>query len=198
MTALWIVLGVIAVLAGLMVLPIRVSVNYEKEECKVCLRYGLIFYRFSPEKREKPAKKQKKEKPKPEKAEGGAVERITAQIRHYLDLVRLLWRLAPPVRRTLVIDRLRLRITWGSDDPADQAQHYGQAWALLGTATAALENIFTIKKRDIQALFGEETEFSGQICLHVTLLGLLRVLICYLKNRPKAEEPQPDAKGESL
>ncbi len=186
MTALWIVLGVLAVLAGLMVLPIRVSVNYEKEECAVHLRYGLIFYRFSPEKREKPAKKQKEEKPKPEKAEGSAMERISSQVHHYLDLVRLLWSLVAPVRRTLVIDRLRLRITCGSDDPADQAQRYGQAWALLGAATAALENIFTIKKRDIQALFGEETEFLGQIRLHVTLWGLLRVLICYLKNRPKA------------
>lgn len=47
------------------------------------------------------------------------------------------------------IDRLILHLTWGEEDPADAAIHYGEAWAVLEGLLAVIETGFTVKEKEL-------------------------------------------------
>jgi hypothetical protein len=60
--------------------------------------------------------------------------------------------------------------------------NYGKAWAALGNLWPKIDDLLTIKKRDIQIqcdFEGEETVVNARLDLTITLARALGLLICY-------------------
>lgn len=153
MTALWIVLGVLAAIILLLQIPVRARAEYDGDLrvwlCVLFLRVKLLPRTEKPkkEKKEKPPKAE--EKPKEEKPKRKLAPSTL------LDYAKLGAELLGDLRRKIRIYDLTVRATFGGKDAADAALNYGRAWAAIGAVTPLLERTFRIKKRDLSAQYDE-------------------------------------------
>ena len=98
------------------------------------------------------AEKQKKpQKPKKKLTPGGALTLAQELLPIGLEAGRR-------TKERIQIDRLILHLTWGEEDPADAAIHYGQAWAVLEGLLAVLEGQFTVKEKELSV----DVDFVGE------------------------------------
>ncbi len=195
----WIVL---AVLVGLAILPLGVSVVYDEDGPVVRVIAGLIRLKVFPaKKKKKKPKKEKKAKPQPEQPpvepepqQPAAVrqpklvpeapqEKSGGSVLDFLPLVKLgLSFLGDFFGRKLRVNYLVLKITLAGGDPCDLAVNYGRAWAALGNLWPRLERMLVIKKRDvnIQCDFeGDKTTILARLDISITLGRLLGLAVCY-------------------
>ena len=161
MKALIIILAVLTVIAWI---PIKCCASY-LGTAQVDIKVGPIRFAVYP------GKKKKKNAPKVkiEKAEKKPKQETPAQEKksfsldnaaQYMPLAQTALQTVGRLFRSIAV-RVKLHVTYGAEDPADAAVHYGQARAIIGTITPILEKTFHIKKRDMQAVFDpEETGFS--------------------------------------
>ncbi|MBR6311891.1 MAG: DUF2953 domain-containing protein [Oscillospiraceae bacterium] len=153
MTALWIILGIIAFIALLMLLRAGVKAEIAEGGTTVDIKYGPFRFRIIPAKKgkkRKAGKNKEEEEKKPKK--GASAGRV-------LEIVRLVSDALGRLRRKLTIDRLELSVVYGSEDAAGTAVAYGAASAVMGTIVPLIENSFKLKKRDfsITPVFDRKT-----------------------------------------
>jgi hypothetical protein len=224
----WILLGI---LVGILILPLGVSVAYDAEGVRLWIKAGFLrFLVFPLKKKEKktkqetpvqePQKEAREEAspvPAPEKPEtsgktpskknakkpgedtpGGSLLDFLPLAKLALDMVGELF------GRTLHIDVLYLKLTMGGEDPCDLAVNYGKACTALGNLWPRLEELLTIKKRDIQLQCDFEAAVSrinARVDLSITLGRVLGLLIGYgvkiawgwfkiINNRKKAAQAE--------
>lgn len=188
----WIALAVVVLLA---LLPVGVDVRYDAAGPLARLLAGPVkvtLYPRQEKKKKKPGKqKQTKETPPqtaPEPTPKGG------SWKDFLPLVKTALAFLGDLRRKLRIDRLECDLILGGTDPAKLAMGYGRAWGAMGSLLAALEQTFTIRKRDVEVqcdFTSPETRviFRAQITITVgRLLALgvrygLRALKDYLTLR---------------
>lgn len=162
MSALMIVLAVIVLIAWL---PLGCAASYDGSP-RIDVRVGPVRFTVVPGKdKPKKKKKPKKEKPKKEtKAKETAGEKkekkkITlSQIRQFIPMVQTALRAVRRLLKAIAFTTLKVHVTYGAEDPADTGIRYGQAWAIIGAVTPVLENTFTVKKRDLQAIYDPDAE----------------------------------------
>ena len=198
----WIALGI---LMGILILPLGVSVFYDAAGVRVRAIAGLIrFTVFPMKKKEKKPEKEKapeqkkeevkqkkseKSSPKTEKAppvkkkEQPKKEAPGGSLLDFLPLAKLALKMVGELfGKTLHIDVLYVKLTMAGGDPCDLAVNYGKAWAALGNLWPKIDDLLTIKKRDIQIqcdFEGEETVVNARVDLTITLARVLGLLICY-------------------
>ena len=198
----WIALGI---LMGILILPLGVSVFYDAAGVRVRVIAGLIrFTVFPMKKKEKKPEKEKapeqkkeevkqkkseKSSPKTEKAppvkkkEQPKKEAPGGSLLDFLPLAKLALKMVGELfGKTLHIDVLYVKLTMAGGDPCDLAVNYGKAWAALGNLWPKIDDLLTIKKRDIQIqcdFEGEETVVNARVDLTITLARVLGLLICY-------------------
>lgn len=192
----WLVtLGILILLA---ILPLGVSVKYNAEGPLVRLILGPVKLTVFPrKKKEKPDKKEKVPKEKPQKKAEPKVKQIGAEkpaqpekteekkeqggsLLDFLPLVKELFRFLGDFRRKLRLDVLELKLILAGDDPCDLAVNYGRAWAAVGNLMPKLEQWFVIKKRDVEVecdFTAEETKVIARLDLTITL-GRLVAAVC--------------------
>jgi hypothetical protein len=123
----------------------------------------------------KPAAARKKSKPSQETPGGSLLD--------FLPLAKLALKMVGELfGKTLHIDVLYLKLTMAGDDPCDLAVNYGKAWAALGNLWPKLDDLLTIKKRDVQIqcdFEGCETLVNARVDLTITLARLLGLLLGY-------------------
>ena len=76
------------------------------------------------------------------------------------------------LRRKLRVEVLVLHVTLDGSDPAKAAILYGRAWALIGMLSPKLEQLFVIKKRDIQPVLDyneKEMKVDAHLALTITI-----------------------------
>ncbi len=152
----------------------------------------------------KPAAARKKSKPSQETPGGSLLD--------FLPIAKLALKMVGELfGKTLHIDVLYLKLTMAGDDPCDLAVNYGKAWAALGNLWPKLDDLLTIKKRDIQIqcdFEGCETLVNARVDLTITLARLLGLLLGYgarmawtllkiLSNRKKAAQAGKNAVKKS-
>ncbi len=130
---------------------VGVEVQYSRDGLGIRARLGWIRLKLFPrakktDKADREEKPRKREKEKPaEPAEEKKESTLGGPVALARELLPLALEAAGQLRRKLVVDRLELRLTVGSDDPGDAALLYGQANAVLGALWQPLTESFHVK-----------------------------------------------------
>ena len=175
----WVVFGiVIAVFVLIGCIPVGVDARYMENELSLRLKIGLLKMQILPAKPKKAAPKKEKKaakkaaaSQKPEKPKKKALmPKLT--LSDILALVNLACDTLGDLRRKLRVEVLTLHVVLGGDDPAKVAMQYGSAWAVIGMLNPKLDQLFVIKKRDIQPILDyneKEMSISAQLALTITI-----------------------------
>lgn len=207
MLALWIILGIIALFALLLALPLKIALDYTPEEgLQYRLKYWLIPLMDS---RKEPAEEKapKSVSPKKEKGSGNAAKALLsflglkdissasnakkaldekgliAMLEGVLSAVKELLRRCGKLVKSGVFRRFDLRIVVGKDDPADAAQAYGAVCAAAYPLLTLLQSWmkFRSPQVDIHCDFSSEqtlAEFHGLLAYRpLHFLGFLGGLL---------------------
>ena len=194
MTWWMLLLLIFAVLFLIGCIPVGVDAAYQSGSVLLSAKIGVLKLQLLPQKPKKAAKPKKELKPKSKKA--GKTDMLTPSepspkkakffslpggFDGILQLASLACRVLGDLRRKLRVEELMLHLTLASDDPADAALHYGQAWAAIGMLTPMLERLFVIKKRDICPILDYNKE-QMSVDVHLILtITIGRVLALGLK-----------------
>lgn len=148
---IWLI--ILAILILLCLIPLGVRAVYNSDGFRLWLLIGPVKIILFPKKKkeekqeEKPKKTAKTQKkpaqPKEEKKDGGS-------LRDFLPLLDVAKGLLGSFFRKIRIRRLEVKLTLAADDPCDLAVNYGRTWAATGSIIPVLEELFVIKKRDVQ------------------------------------------------
>lgn len=173
----------LAVAALLAILPLGVSIAYDEEGPRAKVIAGPAKVQVYPVKKDpdKPPKpkKEKKQKTK-DSAKKGASGKKGGPISDFYPFVTLVLEFLSDFRNKLRVDMLQLKITLAGGDPADLAMNYGKAWAAVGNLWPRLEELFVIKKRDVEVLCdfeGGSTTVIARLDLTITLGRLLSMAV---------------------
>ncbi len=224
----WIALGIFV---GLLILPLGVSVFYDAAGVRLRVIAGFIRFTIFPakkkekkpkkekaskKKKEEPAQeesqqepkktKKKSEKPKDDsKKKKPKEEAPGGSLLDFIPLVKIALKCVGDLfTKTLHIDVLYLKLTMAGGDPCDLATNYGKAWEALGILWPKIDDVMTIKKRDIQIqcdFEGSETLVNARVDITITLARIFGLVFGYgarllwgylkiMKNRKKAAEAE--------
>ena len=180
----WLItLGILTLLA---ILPLGVSVIYNEGGPLVRLIAGPVRLTLFPTKKKDKKEKAKKEKPKKEGKAGGQKQKEPSKkggsFTDFLPLVQLALQFLGDFRRKLRVKRLELKLIMAGGDPCDLALNYGKAWAAVGNLMPHLENLFVIKKRDVEVecdFTANDTLIFLRLDITITLGRLLALVVVY-------------------
>ena len=177
----WAIFGIVlAVFVLIGCIPVGVDARYLENELSLRLKIGFLKMQVLPA-------KPKKKKAAPKKGKNAAKQAAASEkpaapkkkvsmpkltLADILELVDLACDTLGNLRRKLRVEVLTLHVVLGGDDPAKAAMQYGSAWAVIGMLDPKLDQLFVIKKRDIQPFFDyNETEMkiSAQLALTITI-----------------------------
>lgn len=151
MTALWIVLALLALLTLLNLLRVGVSAGYEAQAFSVSARVGPLTIPVWPRPPAEEPKKPKKEKPPKEpKAPQEQTKEKELDFDTILALAKLALKAAGSFRRKLTVELFRLVFVAGSSDPYDTAMQSAYVQAALGGLRPLAERALHIQERDVQ------------------------------------------------
>lgn len=178
-----IVLGILLLLA---LLPLGISLGYGSEGASVTVWVGPAHYRLYPgkKKRKKPETEQEpqKESAKASQSTGGEKKTGGGSLTDFLPLVKTGLDMLCDLRRKIRVKELYLRWILASSDPADLAIHYGRAWAALGNLMPRLEQLFIIRKRDVEVecdFTASESKCVARLDVTITLGRALFLVVVY-------------------
>ena len=175
----WCVLGIIAAVFVLIgCIPVGVDARYHENALALRLKIGFFTMQVLPAKPKKKKAAPKKEKSAPKNAAAKPAKpkkqfqmpKLTLQ--DILALADLACDTLGNLRRKLRVEVLVLHVTLGGSDPAKAAILYGRAWALIGMLNPKLEQLFVIKKRDIQPVLDyneKEMKVDAHLALTITI-----------------------------
>lgn len=201
-------LGILTLLA---IMPLGVSVRYDQDGAVVKVIAGPIKITLFPRpKKHKNTKKddtdktttkaatqpkqeaQPEESVKPEqtaepehlpaKKETKPAAKKGGPITDFLPLVKIALDMLGAFRRRLRVNMLELKLVMAADDPCDLAVNYGRAWAAVGNLMPRLEQVFAIKKRNIDVQCDFETNktlLTARLDLTITLGRILATVVVY-------------------
>ena len=191
----WLIaLGILALLAGM---PLGVSVCYDSAGVLVKVIAGFLRIQVVPSKSKSGEKDQKEKYTKSGATEKKTVKQTNAQktepaeespvkkggsAMDFMPLVQLALEFLGTFTRKLRINRMELRIVLAGDDPCDLAVNYGKAWTALGNLWPCLEEVFVLRKRDVEVqcdFEGTQTLVTARVDISITLGRLLSLLVCY-------------------
>ena len=191
----WLIaLGILVLLA---ILPLGVSAAYDSDGPLVKIIVGPVRLQVFPARKKTDPKENKKEKVKEEKSSGKPgkaakpkeeppTEKVEKKkggsILDFMPLVRTALDFLGEFTRKLRVNHLELNLVMAGDDPCDLATNYGKAWTALGNLWPRLEEIFAIKKRqvEIQCDFeASQTLVTARLDISITLGRLLSLVVCY-------------------
>lgn len=151
MTALWIVLALLALLTLLNLLRVGVSAGYEAQAFSVSARVGPLTIPVWPRPPAEEPKKPKKEKPPKEpKAPQEQTKEKELDFDTVLALAKLALKAAGSFRRKLTVELFRLVFVAGSSDPYETAMQSAYVQAALGGLRPLAERALNIQERDVQ------------------------------------------------
>ncbi len=186
----------LAVIVVLAILPLGASVKYDSSGVLVRILAGPVGITVLPAKKKDKPKKEKPKKEKPRKAavkqekpadplampEKPREQTKGGPITDFIPLLRVALDCLGDFPRTLRLNVLEVKVILAGDDPCDLATNYGRIWAAIGSLWPRLEEIFVIKKRDINVecdFTADETLIIARLDLTLTLGRLISWLTRY-------------------
>lgn len=200
MTALIIILSILAVIAFLLFLNVNIYIDYRNDKLKVWLRYFFIKINLYPAKEKKKPKKSKKtddkkskkekttQTEKDEKKEGvfssiaknGGVSGVIDVLTQILDLVKSF---SSSTIKHLRIKKLWLNLTVGGEDAASTALNFGYACSAVYPLLGALSGLIVfLKTPDISITTDydkKETTAELLLCFRMRLGLIIGIILKY-------------------
>lgn len=188
MTGWLIALGILVCIA---ILPVGISLMYHEDGLILSALLGLVriklFPRSSPKtEKEKPIKpaKSNSRKTKPTKVvkEKKPKENKGGKITDFLPLLDIGLNFLGSFRRKLRVKRLELNLIMAGGDPSNLAVNYGKAWAAVGNLMPLLEQVFVIKKRNVQVqcdFVSDATRIHARLDITITIGRLIGLVVKY-------------------
>ena len=193
----WLITG--GVLFLLAVLPLGVKIAYDSDGLTLKVVLGPIKLTLLPKpkklskERKKVSSKPKQEEvqkqqeilpdpPQPPKTEKPKEKKKGGSLTDFLPLVKVALDFLGDFRRKLRLNDLYLRLVLASSDPCDLAVNYGKTLAAVGNLMPVLEQVFVIKKRDVEVgcdFTASETLVTAQLEITITLGRLLTLVAVY-------------------
>ncbi|HHU05169.1 MAG TPA: DUF2953 domain-containing protein [Clostridiales bacterium] len=154
MTALYVVLALLALIFILLILRVGVVLEYSDEGFLLELIVGPFSKRLHPSDDEK--KEPKREKKPPKAPEKPAPEKKGGAMSGFQEIWAFIKKIILRLRRKFRMDELILHVIAAGEDPVKVALSYGGVSAAVGMIIPVLEQNFNIKKRDIKSDFSFE------------------------------------------
>lgn len=208
---LWVLLGLLALLAAALLIPVKVRGSYEDGNPFLYVRYGPVKVQLFPlkEKPEERGKKPPKEKrAKPEKPKKPKAKVNMEQIFYAMEkLPPILGRALRRTGRCIHIRPLKLYVLVAGVDPAATAMLYGRMEAALAAGFPVLERALRLKDADVR-LYVDFTErqmdFIADVGVSLRPWSLVwmalraggSLLKWYLGFRKLASPPPPESDKE--
>ncbi len=202
----FVLLGLLALLVILLLVPVRLRVRYETELAAtlwvLCVPVRLAS------KKEKPKTEQKADKPKPKKdAKPGKEEKkkkdvlalkqhakelkengVAAAVEWLKEVAQRVLKAADRLLAAITVTNLAARVDVAGEDAAQTALTYGKICGAVYPALGVVESKLKVKKQDVQiapAFCLEKTRFCFDVRLKVSvwrvLVAALVLLIQYIK-----------------
>lgn len=196
MIALWVLLGLLALAALVLALPVRLELFYDGDGFATAAHLGPIRLPF-------PGNEKKRRSRKPKRtgesdAQGAAP---AAPASDWKRLLRTHWREALAVlgdlARRLKLTRLELAVTAGGEDPAACALAYGRCWAAVGGLLPLIRAAFQVEKEQIQITCDdqlEKTTARGRAVFTLRVFELLQALLALAKLVRRLRTPRQTTK----
>lgn len=191
---LYILSGIAAVIAGILLTPVKLRIRYN--EALECFFYiGFIRFRVfppKPEKKKKSVKKtdgekkteKKKEEKKPSLLEGKGLSEITDLLKQIAELTKGVLK---DFFRHIIIKDFSLSIKIAGEDAADAAIKYGTCCSVIYPLVSTI--LFAVKRRhygvDITPNFDEKAETQTYFHLFVKI-RIVWLLALVINHGPKA------------
>ncbi len=154
---LWVLLGLLALLAAALLIPVKIRGSYEDGAPFLYIRYGPVKLQLFPPKekaegeKEKPPKKKKPKAEKPPKPKKPKAKINMDQILYALEkLPPILGRALKRTGRCIHIRPLKLYVLVAGSDPAATAILYGKMEAALSAGFPILEAALRLKDADVR------------------------------------------------
>ena len=206
MTALWIVLALLAFLTLLNLLRVGVSAGYEAQAFSVSARVGPLTIPVWPRPSAEEPKKPKKEKPPKEpKAPQEQTKEKELDFDTILALAKLALKAAGSFRRKLTVELFRLVFVAGSSDPYETAMQSAYVQAALGSLRPLAQRALHIQERDVQVgadFTADKPRIEARLTLTIRIgqivaigvvfgVGYLKLML--QKNKAAKAQPQQNA-----
>lgn len=175
----WIVL---AVLAGILLLPLQLVAAYDSKGGRVYIRFAFLVWNLYPGKDESEEKPEKKsETPQATADDKPAGSKLESWIDFFFILKSCLKPL-DQLRQQINVDDLKLQLSLAKDDPYDLSVLYGRACAVVSDLQVLLNRIFKIKKQNVEVLcdyVGNKTTVQAYTRISITCIRFLVLLFRY-------------------
>lgn len=177
----WIILAVLVLLC---LIPLGIRAVYNQDGMKLWLLIGPLRIILFPKPKKPKEKKGLPQKKKTAASQKKAVEKESKEggsLKDFLPLLGVVKGFLAGFFRKLRIRRLDMKLILAGDDPCDLAVNYGKTWAATGSIMPMLEELFVIRKRNVEVecdFTAEETKiylFADITILTGRLLGLAAV-----------------------
>ena len=141
--------GILALIA---ILPIGLRLIYDSGGFRVSFLCGMLSFRLHwPEKNNKKESKQNHTKANAKNSpKTNNTDQKGGKWTDFLPLVKIFLSFLGSLRRKIRIKKLYLNVIMASDDPCDLGIHYAKAWTAVGSLLPLLEQVFTIKSKDVE------------------------------------------------
>lgn len=195
MTALVIILSILAVIVLLLLFSINLYIDYNADNIKVWAKYLFIKIPVYPpkDKKEKKKKPDKKEKKEPEKKAEEKKENffvtltktkgLNAVVDILSEILRLVKNFSSSVIRHLKMKSIKLDVTAGGEDAADTAVNFGNACSAVYPILGTLSGIITfidIPQVNITVDYDKkETAASLYLHLKMRLIFIITIMLVY-------------------
>ncbi len=209
MTALYIILAILAALLLLLLLPVRIYLFYDGKVCAFLSVFGFRVPLYPRKKKSKAAKrKRKKKKSLPhstQKEKTGTKKNFSYYTKNFRLFLRILGKVQKKLRGAFKIEILSMRATVATGDAASTAILYGvisQGFSYV----LALADTFWRTKYSPRNIYlapdytAEKTEFKIKIRLSSNLFYLIgagmHTILTFLKEKTKSKNTVETEKNE--
>ena len=186
MTALWILLGLLALAALALLAPVKLELFYDAEGFSTAAHLGPFRLPFPGG--EAAATPAKTRRTKPAAAGPRRQTGASAGGSDWKRLLRAHWRQALEALGDLLrrprLSRLELTVVAGGDDPPACALAYGRCWAAVGSALPLIRSVFQVGSEQVRITCNDQlkkTAVQGRAVFTLRVYELLQALLVLAK-----------------
>jgi len=192
MIYLYIVLGIIALLMVIMLVPLRLHIEYHSRQLQLelwvlKLKFDLNKYLNKPKK----VKKQKTPAEGMQDKQLGTIQKINNLYKKIVYLKKVYTASSKTVNKGIVTEKISADINFGFSDAAVTGMVTGVVWSLMYEMLGLLSIVTTVKDHsfNVDAVYDRFVfEPKASITLKTSILNVFKILISVLYNLKKYKE----------